>query len=266
VKSPSRARAWYPCRREHSLLCRRDVGSDSSPPWLKIVKTAARYPGSLPPTLGTKILSPPTLPTGDRRSKCIARHLFSKAPLPSVRIEHGRSTTPDSLLSPPPMPAVPTVFPAHIGRRSHRREKLPTAKSVQSHRVGLRWIPSANRGAHRFRPIPNRSRRVKAQFSTETSTAMRGVRGRLRRWSAVRAFFALRRPGVIGNQTGDHCFHFACVIRHVAGCFQDAGFVVGLQPSHEAGGQAARCVMDPLPIQITRASSPGGMATRRPPK
>ena len=45
VKSPSRARAWYPCRREHSLLCRRDVGSDSSHPWLKIVRTAACYLG-----------------------------------------------------------------------------------------------------------------------------------------------------------------------------------------------------------------------------
>lgn len=29
VRSPSRARAWYPCRREHSLLCRRNDGSDS---------------------------------------------------------------------------------------------------------------------------------------------------------------------------------------------------------------------------------------------
>jgi hypothetical protein len=29
VATPSRARAWYPCRREHSLLCRRNDGSDS---------------------------------------------------------------------------------------------------------------------------------------------------------------------------------------------------------------------------------------------
>jgi hypothetical protein len=29
LKSPSRARAWCPRRREHALLCRRDGGSDS---------------------------------------------------------------------------------------------------------------------------------------------------------------------------------------------------------------------------------------------
>src|ERR1700730_7932827 len=29
VRSPSRARAWCPCHREHSLLCRRNDGSDS---------------------------------------------------------------------------------------------------------------------------------------------------------------------------------------------------------------------------------------------
>src|ERR1035437_7846919 len=45
VKSPCRARAWYPCRREHSLLCRRNDGSDSPRLWLKIVRTAASYPG-----------------------------------------------------------------------------------------------------------------------------------------------------------------------------------------------------------------------------
>jgi hypothetical protein len=37
VRSPSLARAWCPCRREHTLLCRRDVGSESSHKWLKIV-------------------------------------------------------------------------------------------------------------------------------------------------------------------------------------------------------------------------------------
>ena len=44
ARSPSRARAWYPCRREHSLLCRRNDGSDSSHPRLKIVRTSACCP------------------------------------------------------------------------------------------------------------------------------------------------------------------------------------------------------------------------------
>src|SRR2546422_2395516 len=61
------------------------------------------------------------------------RSPFSKAPSPSVRIEQGRLATPDSLSSHLPMPAVPIVFPVHIGRLSHRREKLPSAKSTLSH-------------------------------------------------------------------------------------------------------------------------------------
>ena len=44
VRSPSRARVWYPCRREHSLLCRRNDGSDFPHPRLKIVSTAAGCP------------------------------------------------------------------------------------------------------------------------------------------------------------------------------------------------------------------------------
>jgi len=32
VNSPLGTRAWYPCRREHSLLCRRNDGSDSPRP------------------------------------------------------------------------------------------------------------------------------------------------------------------------------------------------------------------------------------------
>jgi site-specific DNA recombinase len=41
--SPSRARAWCPCRREHSLLCRRHVGSVSSRLCLEIAEKAPRY-------------------------------------------------------------------------------------------------------------------------------------------------------------------------------------------------------------------------------
>ena len=44
VKSPSRARAWYSCRREHTLLCRCDVGSDSSHRRSKIVGTQGEQP------------------------------------------------------------------------------------------------------------------------------------------------------------------------------------------------------------------------------
>jgi hypothetical protein len=86
VRSPSGARAWCSCRREHTLLCRRDVGSDSSHSRSKLVVPHGEQSrrgelGSMAPALPTDLKN---LPSDRISTEFHESHPQGRSPGPSA--------------------------------------------------------------------------------------------------------------------------------------------------------------------------------------